>query len=283
MDVKKVGVVGLGTMGHGIAIVALSAGLEVIGCEIEQSFLDKGLEAVVTYFDRMVRKKRMEEADGEAAKSRMTGTLSLNDLSDCDIIIEVIIERMNLKQDLWRKLGDICKSDTIFASNTSSLSITEQATASGRPEQFVGLHFFNPAPMMKLVEIIRALQTSGDTMEAAAEFVDKIGKKGVRTVDSPGFIVNRLLVPYLNDAAMVYAQGLASAEDIDTAMKLGAGYPMGPLALIDLIGLDTAMWVGEIMYEEYKNEKFAPPPILRRMVRAGHLGKKSGKGFYDYS
>jgi 3-hydroxybutyryl-CoA dehydrogenase len=214
---------------------------------------------------------------------RITGHATHDQVGECDIVIEAVTEDMELKCELWERLNGICKPKTIFATNTSSLSITEMATASGRPDRFLGLHFFNPVPVMKLVEVIRALQTSDGTYETAFKFVDSLGKKGVKMADTPGFIVNRLLVPFLNDAARVFEQGLASAEDIDNAMKLGAGHPMGPLALIDLIGLDVAMWVGDILFAEFRESRFAPPPILRKMVRAGYLGKKTGKGFYDYS
>ncbi len=284
MAIEKVGILGLGTMGYGIAIVIAMAGYEVLGLEINDDLLGKGLGKVKTYFERSVKKGRMEEADRDAALALLRGTTSLDEMADCDLVIEAVTENMGLKCDLWKQLGNICKPEAIFATNTSSLSVTEQAVASGRGDRFVGLHFFNPVPVMRLIEVIRALQTSDETYETAYAFAESLPKKvPVRADDKPGFIVNRLLVPYLNDAALVFDQGLASAEDIDAAMKYGAGHPMGPLALIDLIGLDVAMWVGEILFQEFGERRFAPPPILRRMVRAGYLGKKAGRGFYDYS
>ena len=283
MGIQKVGIVGLGTMGHGIAIVTAMSGYDVIGVEENDDLLDSGLAKIRTYLDRQVKKGRMEKIDSEAAWRRMRGTTSIEELTDRDLVIEAVTESMDLKCSLWKRLNDICKPATLFATNTSSLSVTEQAAASGRGDRFVGMHFFNPVPAMKLVEIIRALQTSDDTFHTAYAFAESLDKKAVRTTDSPGFIVNRLLVPYLNDAARAFEQGLASAEDIDTAMKYGCGYPMGPLALIDLIGLDVALWVGDILYQEFGDPKFLPPPIIRKMVRAGHLGRKTGKGFYDYS
>lgn len=283
MSIEKVGILGLGTMGHGIAIVTAMSGYEVIAVETDDALLKAGLDRIQKYFDRSVKKGRMEEADRDAALTRITGTTKLDDLADRDLIIEAVFENIDLKTDIWKTLGKVIKPEAIFTSNTSSLSVTEMATASGRPERFVGLHFFNPVPVMKLVEVIRAFQTDKEIYETAFSFVESLGKKPVRTEDKPGFIVNRLLVPYLIDAARVYEQGLASAEDIDAAMKHGAGHPMGPLALIDLIGIDVAVWVGEILHKELGEARFAPPPVLRRLMRAGHLGKKTGKGFYDYS
>jgi 3-hydroxybutyryl-CoA dehydrogenase len=283
MAIKQVGILGLGTMGHGIAIVTAQAGYDVIALEANEEFLKAGLERVNQYFERAIKKGRMDEAEGQAAMSRVTGALNASQLADCDLLIEAVTEDIAIKSELYTIFSDICKPETIFVSNTSSLSVTQMATASGRPAQFAGLHFFNPVPVMKLVEVIHAVQTSDEIYEIVFAFVETLGKKAVRANDTPGFIVNRLLVPYLIDAARVYEQGLASAEDIDNAMKLGAGHPMGPLALIDLIGLDVAMWVGEILFAEIGEARFAPPPILRRMVRAGYLGKKTGKGFYDYS
>ncbi len=282
MAIEKVGIFGLGTMGHGIAIVAAMSGYDVLAMEANDDLLDAGLQKINTYLDRQVGKGRMEETDRDKAVANLRGTSVIDEFADRDLVIEAVYENIELKCDLWKKLAGVCPPDTIFASNTSSLSVTEMATASGRPDRFVGMHFFNPVPVMKLVEVIRAVQTSDETYDVAYTFVESLGKKPVRSPDAPGFIVNRLLVPYLNDAARVYEQGLASAEDIDNAMKFGAGHPMGPLALIDLIGLDVAVWVGEILFKEFGEARMAPPPILRRMVRAGYLGKKSGKGFYDY-
>jgi 3-hydroxybutyryl-CoA dehydrogenase len=282
MSIQKVGVLGLGTMGHGIAIVAAMAGFDIVGVEINKQILDSSMDRIRTFFDRSIQKGRMTEEEGKAALGRISGAVEMGKLAERDLIIEAAIEDLPLKCSLFAKLNAIAGPDTIFATNTSSLPVTEMASASGRPDRFIGLHFFNPVPVMKLVEVIRALQTSDKTYDAGFAFVESLGKKGVKTDDTPGFIVNRLLVPFLNDAARVYEQGLASAEDIDNAMKLGAGHPMGPLALIDLIGLDVAMWVGEILFKEFGEARMAPPPILRRMVRAGYLGKKSGRGFYEY-
>ncbi|MFH1676285.1 MAG: 3-hydroxyacyl-CoA dehydrogenase NAD-binding domain-containing protein, partial [bacterium] len=275
-------VYGLGAMGHGIAIVTALAGYEVVGVEVDDDLLDKGLSKIKTYFERQVNKGRMEEKDRVSTLERLKGTKKPEELSDRDIVIEAITENIDMKCEVWRKLGKICKPETIFATNTSSLSVTQQAAESGRGDKFLGLHFFNPVPMMKLVEVVKAVQTSDETYKAGFEFAESLGKKAVKTDDKPGFIVNRLLVPYLNDAARVYEQGLASAEDIDAAMKYGANHPMGPLELIDLIGLDVAMWVGEILFREFGEARMGPPPIIRRKVRAGHLGRKTGKGFYDY-
>jgi len=282
MSIKNVGVAGLGTMGHGIAIVSAMAGYNVLGLEQNKELLQAGLERIRTFFERSIKKNRIGEKEGEEALGRVKGVERDSEFSECDLVIEAITEDMGLKCALWKRLNEVCKPEAIFATNTSSLSVTEMARESGRADRFLGLHFFNPVPVMRLVEVIRALQTSEETLEKGLAFVESIGKKGVKVADTPGFIVNRLLVPYLNDAARVYEQGLASAEDIDNAMKLGAGHPMGPLALIDLIGLDVAMWVGDILFAELKEPRFAPPPIIRRMVRAGYLGRKTGKGFYDY-
>jgi len=283
MAIEKVGVFGLGTMGHGIAIVAASSGYEVVAMEANRELLDAGLDRIKSYFDRQLKKGRITEDEREGALIRLTGTENMEDFGDCDLVIEAVYENMDLKCELLGRLGGVCKPEAIFASNTSSLSVTKMAGSSGRPDKLVGLHFFNPVPLMKLVEVIRAYQTSDETYEGAFDFALSLGKKAVRTGDRPGFIVNRLLVPYLIDAARVYEQGLATKEDIDSAMKYGAGHPMGPLALIDLIGLDVAAWVGEILYQETGESRMMPPPILRRMVQAGYLGKKSGKGFYDYT
>jgi len=282
MAIKKVGIFGLGTMGHGIAIVTAMAGYEIVATEANRDLLDSGLGRISTWFERQTAKGRIEKDVADKAVACVTGTLDLRDFHDCDLVIEAIFENIELKKQTWAKINDACKPECIFASNTSSLSVTEMATASGRPMRFLGLHFFNPVPMMKLVEVISAMQTLPDVYEEVFEFANAIGKKPVRATDKPGFIVNRLLVPYLIDAARAYEQGLASKEDIDTAMKLGCGHPMGPLELIDLIGIDVAVWVGEILHREFGEARMAPPPILRRMLKAGYLGKKSGKGFYEY-
>lgn len=282
MAIKKVGIFGLGTMGHGIAIITAMAGYDVLATEANEELLNKGLERIGKWFGRQLKKGRISEEDHESAMGRLTGTTNLEDFTDCDLVIEAVFENIELKREIWSKLNEVVNQDAVFATNTSSLSVTEMASASGRPEKFAGLHFFNPVPIMKLVEVIKALQTSDEAYETLFGFVESLGKKAVKTDDKPGFIVNRLLVPYLNDAARVYEQGLASAEDIDNAMKFGAGHPMGPLALIDLIGIDVAVWVCEILFKEFGEARMAPAPILNRMLKAGHLGKKTGKGFYDY-
>ena len=282
MAIEKVGILGLGTMGHGIAIITALAGYDVLVTEATEDLLNAGLERIKTYIDRQQAKGRITEEAHDKALSSITGTTNLDKFSECDLIIEAVFENIDLKCETWKTLSKIAKPEAIFVSNTSSLSVTEMAAASGRPERFAGLHFFNPVPLMKLVEVIKALQTSDEIYEIVFEFAVSIGKKPVRTADKPGFIVNRLLVPYLNDAARVYEAGLASAEDIDTAMKYGAGHPMGPMELCDLIGIDVAVWVCEILFKEFGEARMAPAPILRRMLRAGYLGKKSGKGFYDY-
>lgn len=282
MEIRKVGIFGLGTMGHGIAILTVLAGYEVLAIEANQGLLDDGFAKVKKYLDRQLAKGRIKEDAHEKALGNLSGTKKIEDFADCDLVIEAIFENIELKNKIWGLLKEIAKKETIFVSNTSSLSVTEMASESGRPDRFAGLHFFNPVPLMKLVEVIKALQTSDETYNAVFKFAESLGKKPVKTDDKPGFIVNRLLVPYLNDAARVYEEGLASAEDIDTAMKFGAGHPMGPMELCDLIGIDVAVWVCEILFKEFGESRMAPAPILRRMLRAGHLGKKTGKGFYEY-
>jgi 3-hydroxybutyryl-CoA dehydrogenase len=282
MALEKIGILGLGTMGHGIAIITAQAGYEVIVTEATESLLDAGLEKIKTYLDRQQGKGRITEEEHDKALSAITGTNNLQEFGDCDLIVEAVFENIELKCETWKTLSQIASPEAIFVSNTSSLSVTEMAAASGRPDHFAGLHFFNPVPLMKLVEVIKALQTSDEVYETVFKFAESLGKKPVRTADKPGFIVNRLLVPYLNDAARVYEAGLASVEDIDTAMKYGAGHPMGPMELCDLIGIDVAVWVCEILFKEFGESRMAPAPILRRMLRAGYLGKKVGKGFYEY-
>jgi len=282
MAIKKVGIFGLGTMGHGIAIVTALAGYELVVMELNEELLEAGLGRINTYFDRQVKKGRIEEDTANKARENLTGTNNMADFGDCDLVIEAVFENIEIKCELFRLLNEACKPEAIFVSNTSSLPVTEMGAASGRPERFAGLHFFNPVPLMKLVEVIRAFQTTDEIYEEVFKFAESLDKKPVRATDTPGFIVNRLLVPYLIDAARVYEQGLASKEDIDAAMKFGAGHPMGPLALLDLIGLDVAVWVGDILFAEFGEARMLPPPILRKMLKAGYLGKKSGRGFYDY-
>jgi 3-hydroxybutyryl-CoA dehydrogenase len=283
MAIKKVGVLGCGLMGSGIAQVAAQAGYDVVVREVEQKFLDKGLSGIQKSLGKFVEKGKMQQSDMDACVSRLKGTTSLDDLADCDIIIEAIIENAQLKKDTYAQLDKIVKPEAIFASNTSSLTITELSMATARPKQFVGLHFFNPVPLMKLVEVVRTILTTDETFTTAFEFAKSLGKEAVSCKDNSGFIVNRLLVPYILDAIRAYEEGVGSIEDIDKAMMLGCGYPMGPFTLLDFVGLDTTYFITHVMYEEYQEKRFASPPLLRKMVLAGRNGRKSGAGFYDYS
>lgn len=281
-DIKTVGVVGCGTMGSGIVQVIADAGYNVVVREVTQEACESGRGRIDRFLTAAVNKGKKTAQEKDALLGRLTFVTGLHDLADCDLVVEAMIENLELKTTMWRELDGLCKAGAIFATNTSSLSVTEQAASTKRASQFVGMHFFNPVPLMKLVEIVRGLQTSDSTMATGLEFGRRIGKEVVACKDTPGFVVNLLLVPYLNDAARAYESGVASAEDIDKAMRHGAGYPMGPLRLLDEIGLDVAVYVGEILYESFKDVKYAAPPILYRMVKAGYLGRKSGKGFYDY-
>ncbi len=287
MNIKKVGVLGCGLMGSGIAQVAATAGLDVIVFEQEQKFLDKGFAGIEKSLSRMVERgpaKGGLTAEQKAeAQSHLKGTLNMQDLAECDIVIEAIIENVAEKRKTYAQLDAIVKKDAIFATNTSSISVTELMTATKRPERFIGLHFFNPVPMMKLVEVVKTIATAPEVYDAAVEFGTKLGKVPVRTSDKTGFIVNRLLVPYLLDAIRAYEEGVGSITDIDDAMKLGCGYPMGPFTLLDFVGLDTTYYITHVMYDEFKERRFASPPLLKRLVMAGWLGRKSGKGFYDYA
>jgi 3-hydroxybutyryl-CoA dehydrogenase len=287
MEIKKVGVLGCGLMGSGIAQVAAMAGFDVIVLEQEQKFLDKGFAGIEKSLTRLVErgpaKGGLIPEQKTEAQSHLKGTLKMQDLADCDIVIEAIIENVDLKRKTYAELDQIVKKDAIFATNTSSISITELMTSTKRPERFIGLHFFNPVPMMKLVEVVKTIATTPDVFDAAVNFGKKLGKVPVRTSDKTGFIVNRLLVPYLLDAIRAYEEGVGSITDIDEAMKLGCGYPMGPFTLLDFVGLDTTYYITEVMYDEFKERRFASPALLRRLVLAGWYGRKSGKGFYDYS
>ena len=287
MDIKKVGVLGCGLMGSGIAQVAATAGFDVVVLEQEQKFLDKGFAGIEKSLSRLVErgpaKGGLTPEQKTEAQSRLKGTTNMQDLADCDIVIEAIIENVEEKRKTHAQLDAIVKKDAIFASNTSSISITELMTATKRPERFVGLHFFNPVPMMKMVEVVKTIATAPEVFETAVEFGARLGKVPVRTSDKTGFIVNRLLVPYLLDAIRAYEEGVGSITDIDEAMKLGCGYPMGPFTLLDFVGLDTTYYITHVMFDEFKEPRFASPPLLRRLVLAGWYGRKSGKGFYDYS
>lgn len=283
MAIKKVGVLGCGLMGSGIAQTAAQSGYEVVVREINQELLDKGLGKIKDFLSKGVERKKLSQSDMDETLSKIAGTTELSDLSDCDIVIEVIIENMELKAELYKELSEVCKPETIFASNTSSLSITEMASHTNRPDKMVGLHFFNPVPLMKLVEVARSVSTSSESFDTVYEFAKSLGKTPVKCGDTTGFIVNRLLVPYLLDCIRQLENGLATVEDIDNALKLGLGYPMGPFTLLDFVGLDTTLYIADIMFEEFKEHKYAAPPLMRRMVHAGYLGRKSGKGFYDYT
>jgi 3-hydroxybutyryl-CoA dehydrogenase len=283
MAIRTVGVVGCGLMGSGIAQVSAQAGFPTVVREVSPALLEKGLGAIRRFLQGGVDKGKATAADMERTLGNLRGTTALEDLADCDLVVEAASENLGLKRELFGELDARCKAEAIFASNTSSLSITEMSAFTKRPDRFLGLHFFNPVPLMKLVEVVRTLQTSDATVEAAGGWCRALGKTVVATGDSTGFVVNRLLVPYMLDAIRVYEQGLASRDDIDNAMKLGCGYPMGPLFLTDYVGLDTTFSIAEIMFDEFKEPRFAPPSLLRRMVLAGRHGRKTGRGFYDWS
>jgi 3-hydroxybutyryl-CoA dehydrogenase len=282
MEIKKVGVLGCGLMGSGIAQVSATAGFDVTVLEVEQKFLDKGFAGIEKSLAKFAEKGTLKETP-QAVRARLKGTTNMQDLAACDIVVEAVIENIAEKKKMYAALDAIAKKDAIFATNTSSISVTELMAATKRPERFIGLHFFNPVPLMKLVEVVKTIATAPDVYDTAYEFGKKLGKVPVRTSDKTGFIVNRLLVPYLLDAVRAYEEGVGSIEDIDNAMKLGCGYPMGPLTLLDFVGLDTTYYITHVMYDEFKERRFASPPLLKRLVMAGWYGKKSGKGFYDYS
>ena len=282
MEINKVGVVGCGLMGSGIVETCARAGYDVVVQEVSQELLDRGLGRVQASMQKAVSRNKIEQGQADEALARITGTLTLNDFSGCDLVVEAAVENMAVKKEIFGQLDQILPAHAILASNTSSLCITEMASVTGRGDKVLGIHFFNPVPVMPLIEFVRTILTSDETMEAAHQFGASLGKTMVTAKDTPGFIVNRLLIPYILDAVRVYENGLASREDIDTAIKLGLNHPMGPLTLLDFVGLDTCLFIADAMYQEYKDERYAAPPLLRRMVLAGHLGRKSGKGFYDY-
>jgi 3-hydroxybutyryl-CoA dehydrogenase len=285
MEIKKVGVLGCGLMGSGIAQVSATAGFETVVREVSEDVIKKGFSSIEKSLAKFVEKGTITAPDQEQIRSRLKGTTALEDLSDCDIIIEAVIENLDLKRETFKQLDSLCKKETIFSSNTSSLSIIEIATSTSieRQQRFIGLHFFNPVPIMKLVEVVQTILTDKAAYEQSVEFVKRLGKTAVRTGDKTGFIVNRLLVPYLLDSVRALEEGVGSIVDIDNAMKLGCGYPMGPLTLLDFVGIDTTYYIAEIMFNEFRERRFAPPPLLKRMVLAGLYGRKAGKGFYDYT
>ncbi|HEX8495232.1 MAG TPA: 3-hydroxyacyl-CoA dehydrogenase family protein [Pyrinomonadaceae bacterium] len=285
MEIKKVGVLGCGLMGSGIAQTAATAGFETIVREVSDELCEKGFGGIEKSLAKFAEKGTITSEQQTETRNRLRGTTRLEDLHDCDIIIEAIIENLETKRDTYKRLDEICKPETIFASNTSSISITEMMTATSneRQQRFIGMHFFNPVPLMKLVEVIRTILTDESVYEQAIEFGKRLGKTPVRAGDKTGFIVNRLLVPYMLDAIRALEEGVGSIVDIDNAMKLGCGYPMGPFTLGDFVGLDTTYYIAEIMFNEFREKRFAPPPLLKRMVLAGLYGRKSGRGFYDYT
>ncbi|MDR5683523.1 MAG: 3-hydroxybutyryl-CoA dehydrogenase [Armatimonadota bacterium] len=283
MEIRRVGVVGCGLMGSGIVETCARAGYEVVVREVDDALLRKGLERVEASMARAVDRQKMTAEQRDAARSRIRGTVTLADLRDCDVVIEAAVERMEVKKEIWRELDAVCPDHVVFASNTSSLSITEQASVTKRADRVCGMHFFNPVPVMKLVEIVRGYLTSDQTLQTARTFVESLGKTVVVTKDYPGFIVNLLLVPYLLDAVRALEKGVATKEEIDTAVQLGLNHPMGPFVLLDFVGVDTTYYIAEAMYEEFKDPRYAPPPLLKQMVLSGHHGRKSGRGFYDYS
>src|SRR5262244_2697868 len=283
MPINKIGVLGCGLMGSGIAQVSAQAGFVTTVVEANDELLQRGLGNLRKMLEGLVSRGKMEAKAKDDVLARVVGTTRLEDLRDADLVIEAITENQPLKNETFAKLDRICPPHALLASNTSSCNVTAMAAATRRPGQVLGLHFFNPVPLMKLVEVVQTILTDDAAVAAAYEWVQAIGKTPVKAKDSTAFIVNRLLVPYLLDAIRVYEGGLASLEDIDQAMKLGCGYPMGPFTLLDLVGLDTTMYVAEVMFDEYREPRYAPPPLLKRMVMAGQLGRKSGRGFYDYA
>jgi 3-hydroxybutyryl-CoA dehydrogenase len=283
MPITNVGVVGCGLMGSGIVQVAAQAGFQVLFVEADDDLVKRGLMRLHETLEGLVKRGKIEARDRDAAVGRIAGTTRLEDLKSSDLIVEAMTENQALKNETFAKLDRICPPTTVLASNTSSCNVTAMAAATKRPGQVLGLHFFNPVPLMKLVEVVRTILTDDASVTTALEWVRAVGKTPVQAKDSTAFIVNRLLVPYLLDAIRVYESGLATLEDIDAAMKLGCGYPMGPFTLLDLVGLDTAMYVAEVMFEEFREPRYAPPPLLKRMVMAGQLGRKTKQGFYRYS
>jgi 3-hydroxybutyryl-CoA dehydrogenase len=282
-DIKKVGVLGAGLMGHGIAQVTAAAGYDVVLREVDDATLQKGIGKIEKQLAKAVEKGKTSQEDADAVRGRIQGTTDYNDLADCDLVIEAMTEDLDGKLEMWAEVDKIVKPEAIFATNTSSLAVIDQAAATTRPQQFLGLHYFNPAQVMKLVEVIRAVTTSDEAFEAGVAFAGAQGKLGIPTKDKAGFIVNRLLVPYMLDAMRAYEEGVGAVDEIDEAMKAGAGHPMGPLTLADFVGLDTLGSICDVLFDEFRERRFAQPPTLRKMLSAGWYGRKSGMGFYDYS
>jgi len=282
VTMKTIGVIGAGTMGAGIAQACAQAGFKVVMRDIAEKFVNNGLNIINKNLDREVKKNRLSQEDANAITGRILGTVNLTGLAECDVIIEAVIEQMSLKKELYQELDKICPASTIFATNTSGLSITEMASYTSRANKFVGMHFFNPAPVMKLVEVVKGAMTDEETYQATVELAKQLGKDPITVNEAPLFVVNRILIPMINEAIYTLMEGVASAEDIDKGMRLGANHPIGPLALADLIGLDVTLLVQETLYQETGDSKYRPCPLLRKMVRAGHLGRKTGRGFFNY-
>jgi 3-hydroxybutyryl-CoA dehydrogenase len=281
--IEKVGVLGAGLMGHGIAQVAAQSGYAVVLREVDEATLAKGIGKIEKQLARAVEKEKMSQQQGDEVRARIEGTVHYRELRDCDLVIEAITESLELKLEMWREVDEIVKPEAVFATNTSSLAVIDQAAVTGRPSQFVGLHYFNPAQVMKLVEVVRCVTSSDEAFETALEFARSEEKLAIPTKDKAGFIVNRLLVPYMLDAIRAHEEGVGSAQEIDAAMKAGAGHPMGPLTLADFVGLDTLGSICDVLFDEFRERRFARPPTLRKMLSAGWFGRKSGIGFYDYS
>jgi 3-hydroxybutyryl-CoA dehydrogenase len=282
-EIRRVGVLGCGLMGSGIAQVAAQAGYETIVREVSDELCERGLGGIGRQLGKAVEKGKMAVEDRDAVMGRLRGTTRLEELKDCDIVIEAVVENLDLKNEMWRTLDEACPPETIFASNTSSLTIADMAAATKRPERMVGLHFFNPVPVMKLVEVVKTIATDPQVFDTAFAFAKSLGKEPIVCKDNSGFVVNLLLVPYMMDSIRALEQGVATTEDIDKGMRLGTGYPMGPFTLCDFVGLDTLDKIGDIMFAEYREKRYASPPLLKRMVSLGYFGRKTGKGFYDYS
>jgi 3-hydroxybutyryl-CoA dehydrogenase len=282
-EIRRVGVCGAGLMGNGIAQTCASAGFDVVLVEVERAPLDRGMSAIASSLDKFVERGKLSRTERDATAARINATTDLADVKECDLVIEAIVENVDVKTALFVRLDELLAPHAIVCTNTSSLCVVELAAKTKRPDKVAGLHFFNPVPIMKLVEVVKTIATSQETVDALFAFAKKLGKEAILAQDTPGFVVNRLLVPYLLYAIRLFEQGLASKEDIDKGMKLGCGYPMGPFELLDFVGLDTTYYIAQIMFDEFKDPMMAAPPLLKRMVLAGRLGRKSGRGFYDYA